>query len=329
MRKIGFLIVLLLSSCIACNSGKSNSEPKRIKIAKRLPQKDLRAFEQAFYIYNKCSAIWVNLERLQNLESDDLIREIDLCSSRIDSLSAFCYADDSLQNYQDRFLELMLVRIQKLKLAAEEKRIITSEEVNDSLTNIVCGDMLRYTIHKYGPKGKSLMSILQDDSIYLTHPQRLNPLLQLNRGAKENPKEEYPRLQKLIANQQDSFLSAYATLRAGELLEAYNNELASEDITASEKMLATGLNTSFYHPYYYDTWLRWAAVYQRNWGGSSSTSRVCNLERNGMRHKIALKILDQIDRNPEDFFAQAQFFNLMFFNPVNPSWPYSKRIFEE
>jgi hypothetical protein len=48
-----------------------------------------------------------------------------------------------------------------------------------------------------------------------------------------------------------------------------------------------------------------------------------------MRHKIALKILDQIDRNPEDFFAQAQFFNLMFFNPVNPSWPYSKRIFEE
>jgi hypothetical protein len=329
MKKLSLILVLLGSIFTACTESKKETNSVKLQIVKGPPQNDLRAFEQAFYIYNKCSAIWINLERLQNLESDNLLREIDLNIPRIDSLSAFTYADDTLQVYNDRFLELMQQRLQNLKLAASEKRKMTSEEVNDSLMELTCGKMLGYTIHKYGPAGRHVMYILQDDSIYLTHPQRLNTLLQLNRGAKEDPKEEYPRLQKLIANKQDSFMSAYATLRAGELVETYNNELGAGVITASEKMFASALSANFYHPYYYDIWIRWSAVYQRNWGGSSSTSRVCNLERDEMRHKIALKILDQIDRNTDDLFAQAQFFNLIFFNPINPSWPYSKRIFEE
>ena len=286
-------------------------------------QKGLRALTQSYFVYYESIALIREAYRLNNLEAENFADEIDRSQRLLDTLKSLRYTDPILQTKSNQLLTIAQERIIFINQCANKNHKTSDEEMQDSLLGVSSGSLFRYCFQTYGPQSTAVMALLKDDSLFYHHPQR-QKIVQTLGFSKHSAVDEYHRLSKIISSCKDQYIVMYATLLTGDLLEFHDNELRVEDVLASEKMYNSGLHVPFYHPFYFELWKSWSEVYQLNWGGQSSTSKSCALIRDRVRQQLALKIISYLEKHPNDIYAQAQFYNILFYNPETGLWPYHK-----
>lgn len=286
-------------------------------------QKGLRALTQAYFVYYESIALIREAYRLNNLEAENFADEIDRSQRLLDTLKSLRYTDPVLQTKSNQLLAIAQERIRFINQCANENHNTSDEEMKDSLLGVSSASLFRYCFQTYGPPSTAVMALLKDDSLFYHHPQR-QKIVQTLGFSKNSAVDEYHRLSKIISSCKDQYVVMYATLLTGDLLEFHDNELRVEDVLASEKMYNSGLHVPFYHPFYFELWKSWSEVYQLNWGGQSSTSKSCALIRDRVRQQLTLKIISYLEKHPNDIYAQAQFYNILFYNPETGLWPYHK-----
>lgn len=293
------------------------------EVSASVSQKGLRALTQAYFVYYETIALIGEAYRLNNLGVENFADEIDCSQRLLDTLKSLRYTDPILQTKSNQLIAIAQERIIFINQCSNENHKISDAEMKDSLLGVSSGSLFRYCFQTYGPQSTAVMALLKDDSLFYHHPQR-QKIVQTLGFSKNSAVEEYHRLSKIISSCKDQYVVMYATLLSGDLLEFHDNELRVEDVLASEKMYNSGLRVPFYHPFYFELWKSWSEVYQMNWGGQSSTSKSYAVIRDRVRQQLALKIICYLEKHPNDEYAQAQFYNILFYNPETGLWPYHK-----